>query len=125
MECTMLDHIGFNVSNFPASLRFYERALTPLGCTVLASGEQWAMIGKAGGSRLWIGAFGPAATPIHMAWVADSRDQVDAFHRTALAAGGRDNGAPGLRPNYAPDYYAAFVLDPDGHNIEAVTHALR
>src|SRR5690348_7481704 len=99
----MLDHIGFNVSNFPASFSFYEAALRPLGCTVLASGEEWAMIGKAGGSRLWIGAFGPAATSIHLAWEADSRDQVGAFYCAALAAGGRDNGAPGPRTNYAPD----------------------
>jgi len=118
----MLDHIGFNVSDFTASLRFYEAALKPLGYIVVASGEQWAMIGgKLGGSRLWIGKYGPVATPIHLAWAADSRDQVEAFFNAALAAGGRDNGGPGLRPNYSPTYYAAFVFDPDGNNVEAVT----
>ena len=119
----MLDHIGFSVSDFTASLRFYQAALRPLGYIVVGSGEGWAMIGgKLGGSRLWIGNYGPAATPIHLAWAADSRDQVHAFYHAALTAGGSDNGGPGLRPNYSATYYAAFVLDPDGHNVEAVTH---
>ena len=119
----MLDHIGFNVSDLAASVRFYRAALQPLGCAVLADGEGWAMIGRPGGSRLWIGVFGPAATPIHLAWAADRREQVHAFYEAALAAGGRDNGGPGLRTNYAPTYYAAFSFDPDGHNVEAVCHA--
>lgn len=119
----MIDHVGFNVSDFPASLSFYTAALKPLGYDVIGSGEGWAMIGKPGGSRLWIGQYGPAATPIHLAWAAELRDHVDAFHEAALTAGGRDNGAPGVRTNYAPNYYAAFVLDPDGHNVEAVCYA--
>ena len=90
---------------------------------MLAEGEGWAVIGCPGAGRLWIGAFGPAATPIHLASTAESRAQVDEFHRAALAAGGRDNGPPGPRPNYGQDYYAAFVFDPDGHNVEAVCHA--
>ncbi len=118
----MFDHIGFNVGDFDRSLAFYEAALAPLGLGVLSKGEGWAMVGGPDG-RLWIGAFGPAANPIHFAFRAATRAQVEAFHAAALAAGGRDNGGPGLRTEYAPDYYAAFVLDPDGHNVEAVTTA--
>jgi catechol 2,3-dioxygenase-like lactoylglutathione lyase family enzyme len=116
------DHIGYNVADFPRSVAFYTAALAPLGHAVLGSGEGWAMIGGPGG-KLWIGAFGPAPSGVHVAFAAESRAQVDAFHKAALAAGGRDNGAPGPRPNYGPTYYAAFVLDPDGHNIEAVCRA--
>ena len=119
----MYEHIGFNVADVATSKAFYLAALAPLGHTLLAEGEGWAMIGTWGKSRLWIGAFGPPATPIHIAWLAENREQVHAFHAAALAAGGRDNGGPGLRPNYAPDYYAAFAFDPDGHNVEAVTYA--
>ena len=116
----MLDHIGFNVDDVEKSKAFYSAALAPLGMTVLAEGEGWAMIGGPSG-RLWIGQLALAASPIHFAFRADSRAAVDAFHKAAMAAGGRNNGAPGLRPNYRPDYYAAFVYDPDGHNVEAVT----
>jgi catechol 2,3-dioxygenase-like lactoylglutathione lyase family enzyme len=89
---------------------------------VINQGEGWAMIGGPDG-RLWIGAFGPPATPIHVAFRAKSREAVGKFHKAGLDAGGKDNGAPGIREQYAPDYYAAFVFDPDGHNIEAVTTA--
>jgi catechol 2,3-dioxygenase-like lactoylglutathione lyase family enzyme len=116
----MFDHIGFNVAALDRSRAFYLAALAPLGHILLAEGEGWAMIGRPGDGRLRIGAFGPAATPIHIAWTAGSRAQVEQFHEAALAAGGRDNGGPGLRPAYGPTYYAAFVLDPDGHNVEAV-----
>lgn len=118
----MFDHVGFNVSDFARSFSFYKAALAPLGLGVLGEGEGWAMIGGADG-RLWIGAFGPVATPVHLAFRAADREAVQQFHAAALAAGGRDNGAPGPRPNYGPDYYAAFVFDPDGNNIEAVTFA--
>jgi catechol 2,3-dioxygenase-like lactoylglutathione lyase family enzyme len=118
----MFDHVGFNVADFARSLAFYEAALAPLGLRILAKGEAWAMLGGPDG-RLWIGAMGPAATPIHMAFRATDRAAVGAFHAAALAAGGQDNGGPGLRTQYSPDYYAAFVLDPDGHNIEAVTYS--
>ena len=118
----MFDHLGFNVSNFDRSLDFYRVALEPLGMAVLKQGEGWAMIGESDG-RLWIGAFGPPATPVHIAFRASSREAVRRFHEAGLAAGGKDNGGPGIREQYAPDYYAAFVLDPDGHNIEAVTTA--
>lgn len=118
----MFDHIGFNVADAARSKAFYLAALAPLGLGLLAEGEGWAVIGGPDG-RLWIGAFGPSATPIHVAFRAATRAQVDAFHAAALQAGGRDNGGPGLRPQYDPAYYAAFVIDPDGHNIEAVSHA--
>jgi catechol 2,3-dioxygenase-like lactoylglutathione lyase family enzyme len=118
----MFDHVGFNVAAVDKSRAFYLAALAPLGYHLMAEGEGWAMIGRPGAGRLWIGAFGPAATPIHLAWTAETRAQVDEFYAAALTSGGRDNGAPGLRPNYGPDYYAAFVLDPDGHNVEAVCH---
>ena len=85
-------------------------------------GEGWAIIGNPTG-RLWIGALGPAASPIHVAFRAERRGDVEAFYRAALAAGGRDNGGPGLRAHYTPTYYAAFVFDPYGHNVEAVTHS--
>lgn len=118
----MFDHVGFNVADFAKSFAFYKAALAPLGMDVLGEGEGWAMIGGPEG-RLWIGAFGAAATPVHLAFRAQTRAQVQAFYDAALAAGGRDNGGPGIREQYAPDYYAAFVLDPDGHNVEAVTNA--
>ncbi len=118
----MFDHIGFNVDDVAKSKAFYAAALAPLGMVILAEGEGWAMIGSAAG-RLWIGQLGLAASPIHFAFRAESRAAVQAFHQAALAAGGRDNGAPGLRPDYRPDYFAAFVYDPDGHNVEAVTFA--
>ena len=119
----MFDHIGYNVSDFPKSRAFYIAALAPLGIGILAEDEGWALLGGPDGGRLWIGAFGSAATPIHLAWAAQTRAQVEAFYAAALDAGGRDNGGPGLRANYGPDYYAAFVLDPDGHNVEVVCRA--
>jgi catechol 2,3-dioxygenase-like lactoylglutathione lyase family enzyme len=119
----MFDHIGFNVSDVKKSKAFYLAALSPLGHSLLGEGEKWAVIGSEDGARLWIGEAGTAASPIHIAWTADTRAGVDAFHAAALAAGGRDNGAPGLRAHYDPTYYAAFILDPDGHNVEAVCHA--
>ena len=117
----MFDHIGFNVDDVARSKAFYTAALAPLGMKVVREREGWAVIGGPSG-RLWIGALGVAASPIHMAFRADDRATVDAFYRAAIEAGGRDNGKPGLRPNYAPNYYAAFVYDPDGHNVEAVAY---
>jgi catechol 2,3-dioxygenase-like lactoylglutathione lyase family enzyme len=119
----MFDHIGYGIGDFARSRAFYVAALTPLGQVVVDEGATWAMIGTPGGALLWFGTDGKPTTPIHVAWTAQTRAQVDAFYAAALAAGGRDNGAPGLRPQYSATYYAAFVLDPDGHNIEAVCHA--
>lgn len=118
----MYDHVGFNVADFARSRAFYLASLGTLGHRILAEGAGWAMFGNDHGGRLWIGALGAAATPIHLAFSATGPEAVQAFHRAALAAGGRDNGAPGPRPHYGPGYYAAFAYDPDGHNVEAVCH---
>lgn len=118
----MLDHLGFGVSDVETSKRFFVAALAPLGVSIVMEIEQGVGLGKNGKPSLWLA---PADGPIgrmHVAFTAERRADVDAFHRAALAAGGKDNGAPGLRPNYNATYYAAFVIDPDGHNIEAVCH---
>jgi catechol 2,3-dioxygenase-like lactoylglutathione lyase family enzyme len=120
MEGAMsFDHIGFNVADFERSRLFYHSALAPLGLVVVAGGEGWAMIGEPGRGRLWFGAMGAVPGPIHLAFEARTREQVHQFYDAALEAGGRDNGPPGLR-EYGANYYAAFVIDPDGHNVEAV-----
>lgn len=119
----ILDHIGFAVADFARSRAFYVGALAPLGIGVIEEGEGWAMLGR-DGPELWFGALGEAPPgPFHIGFAAQSREQVRGFHAAALAAGGRDNGGPGLRPQYGSTYYAAFVIDPNGHNIEAVCHS--
>ena len=118
----ILDHIGFAVSDFARARAFYLVALAPLGIVAVDEGENWAMIGRDGEPRFWFGAIGTPPGSIHLAFSAADRAQVQAFHAAALAAGARDNGGPGLRPQYHPDYYGAFVIDPEGHNIEAVCH---
>jgi catechol 2,3-dioxygenase-like lactoylglutathione lyase family enzyme len=120
----MLDHVGFTVSDYARSKAFYSSALAPLGIVLLAEPvEGVAGFGEGDRAFFWIDAHGAAAQgPLHVAFTAQSRSTVDAFHTAAVAAGGTDNGAPGLRPIYHPDYYGAYVLDPDGHNIEAVCH---
>lgn len=118
----ILDHIGFNVSDFLASREFYLKALEPLGIGVVTEGDGWAMIGKDGKGQFWFGSFGSSPGSIHIAFAAQTREQVRQFYAAALAAGGQDNGAPGLREQYHPNYYAAFVIGPDGHNVEAVCH---
>lgn len=115
----IFDHIGLNVTDFARSREFYRRALEPLGIGALFGGENWAMLGANGKPQFWFGSGGPVPGPIHLAFKAETWEQVDQFYAAALAAGGRDNGPPGLR-EYGPDYYAAFVIDPDGHNVEAV-----
>ena len=117
----MFDHLGFSVADLQKSKRFYLAALAPLGQGLVAEGNGWAMIGNESG-RLWIGSHGLATSPFHIAIAANTRAQVRAFYNAAMSAGGRDNGAPGIRADYAPNYYAAFVLDPDGHNLEAVCY---
>ncbi|HEN4828411.1 VOC family protein [Klebsiella pneumoniae] len=113
----MFDHVKFGVSDYAASKAFFLQALAPLG--VMLVGAELAGSGDAS-LCLYQSAEKPA--PLHIAFRADSREQVDAFWQAALAAGGKDNGAPGLRLNYHASYYAAFVIAPDGHNIEAVCH---
>jgi catechol 2,3-dioxygenase-like lactoylglutathione lyase family enzyme len=119
----VLDHIGLEVSDYEASKAFYEQALAPLGIGLLMEFDGHGGFGEQGDRKpyFWIGTRGPAQTAVHVAFAADSRERVDAFHAAGVAAGGRDNGAPGLRA-YHPNYYGAFVLDPDGNNVEAVCH---
>jgi catechol 2,3-dioxygenase-like lactoylglutathione lyase family enzyme len=126
----MIDHIGLSVRDFAVSRAFYTAALAPLGFGVVMevteemTGGHGAHAGfGAGKPEFWIGSGGAPGGPVHVAFVAGSRAAVRAFHAAALAAGASDNGAPGLRPHYHPDYYGAFVLDPDGNNVEAVCHA--
>lgn len=122
----MIDHIGFPVSDYARAKAFYAKALAPLGYTLIMEEQQnendapAAGFGRDGKADFWIGGEGGLSKPLHVAIVADERAVVDAFHAAALAAGGIDNGAPGVRAHYHPNYYGAFVLDPDGHNIEAV-----
>ena len=126
----MLDHIGFSVSNMKISRIFYEKALKPLGITPLMevtpemTGTSDSHVGfGAGRPFFWIGTGGKVSVATHVAFATESRKVVDEFYAAAIAAGGRDNGKPGVRPHYHENYYGAFVLDPDGNNIEAVCHA--
>jgi catechol 2,3-dioxygenase-like lactoylglutathione lyase family enzyme len=122
----MIDHITFGVADFARSTAFYDQALAPLGISRLfdvpTEHTGGVEVTGYGDTRPWFWIAGADATrgKLHVAITAADRAAVDAFHAAALAAGGEDNGAPGLRPHYDPDYYGAFVLDPDGHNIEAV-----
>jgi catechol 2,3-dioxygenase-like lactoylglutathione lyase family enzyme len=123
----MLDHISLTASNLAASKAFYDAALAPLGIVVLWPQDPEAIAygyGEAGTQKpyFWLAEGGQVTGRLHVAFTAPSRAAVDAFYKAALAAGGRDNGPPGLRVQYQPDYYGAFVLDPDGWNIEAVCH---
>jgi catechol 2,3-dioxygenase-like lactoylglutathione lyase family enzyme len=122
----MIDHIGFAVSNMERSKPFYVAALKPLGIAVVmevtaeqTGADAHAGFGKDDKAFFWIGGGVKPKGGTHVAFTAPTRADVDTFYRAALAAGGRDNGSPGLRPHYHPDYYGAFVLDPDGNNIEA------
>ncbi len=125
MSTPMLDHVGIRVSDVTRSVAFYREALGTLGITVLMDFE-------VGGARVvgfgkdkpefWISSGRPLRGETHVAFKAESRSQVQAFHSVALSVGGRDNGPPGIRAHYHPNYYGAFVLDPDGNNIEAVCH---
>jgi len=125
----MIDHIGFPVADYQRAKAFYQRALEPLGYSLIMEvtqeerpGELAAGFGANGKPDFWIGGEGGLNRPMHVAILAKDRLTVAAFYRAALAAGARDNGAPGIRARYHANYYGAFVLDPDGHNIEAVCH---
>ena len=121
----MFDHVKFGVSDYAASKAFFLTALAPLGLAVVSEGEPAygvELCPKGGKVSLCLYQSAEKPAHLHLAFVAETRAQVDAFHRAGLAAGGKDNGAPGLRPNYHASYYAAFVICPDGHNIEVVCH---
>ena len=126
-EC-IIDHTSLSVADFEAMLAFYEKALAPIGITVIMrfGKDITGNVEVAGLGRekpfLWIADGGKTTPHIHLAIRADSRAEVDAFYQAAIAAGGKDNGGPGLRKHYHPNYYGAFVIDPEGHNLEAVCH---
>jgi catechol 2,3-dioxygenase-like lactoylglutathione lyase family enzyme len=126
----MIDHMGIGARDFAVSKRFYDAALAPLGIAPVmevtpeeSGGYHGIGYGARGKPFFWLSNGEPRGAGIHIAFAADDRKAVDVFYAAALANGGRDNGAPGLRPHYHPDYYGAFVLDPDGINVEAVCHA--
>ncbi|ATU92798.1 VOC family protein [Phyllobacterium zundukense] len=125
----MIDHTGVAVSNHQQSKKFYSETLAAIGYELIVEfpasvtgSEDVAGFGEGGKPDFWVVSGTPNKPPVHVAFRVTSRAAVDAFYKAALTAGGRDNGQPGLRPHYHTDYYAAFVLDPDGHNIEAVCH---
>jgi catechol 2,3-dioxygenase-like lactoylglutathione lyase family enzyme len=121
----MFDHVKFGVSDYAASKAFFLQALEPLGVAVVGEGvpTYGIELSSSGGNvSLCLFQTEDKPAPLHLAFTAEKRQQVDAFYRAALAAGGKDNGAPGLRPHYHANYYAAFIIAPDGHNIEAVCH---
>ncbi|RZU02547.1 VOC family protein [Rivibacter subsaxonicus] len=122
----MFDHVKFGVGSYAASKAFFLKALEPLGVAVVSEGAPTygvELVGPKSKASLCLYQTEEKPAHLHLAFAAESRQQVDAFYRAALAAGGKDNGAPGLRPHYHANYYAAFVIGPDGHNIEAVCHA--
>ncbi|MGX5722707.1 VOC family protein [Shinella zoogloeoides] len=120
----MFDHVKFGVSDYEASKAFFLKALAPLGVAVFSEGTPAYGVEMSSDGKVSLCLYRTEEKPahLHLAFVAERREQVDAFHRAALEAGGKDNGAPGLRPRYHANYYAAFVIGPDGHNIEAVCH---
>lgn len=126
----MLDHIGLTVADYGRSRAFFDAALKPLGVGVMmevtaeqTGGHAHCGYGADMKPYFWFGTGGPPTAGVHVAFAAKDRATVDAFYAAAMAAGGRDNGPPGIRAHYHPNYYGAFVLDPDGHNVEAVCHA--
>lgn len=119
----MFDHVVFSLSNYEEGKNFFLKALAPLGVETASEGPLGIEMCRPGSqSSLCIRLKQEKTAHLHLAFTAESREEVDAFYQAALAAGGKDNGAPGLRPQYHPNYYAAFVIGPDGHNIEAVCH---
>jgi catechol 2,3-dioxygenase-like lactoylglutathione lyase family enzyme len=125
MTKTIIDHVGIKVSDIARSFAFYREALGTLGIEVLADftvgGERHVGFGT-DKPDFWISSGRPLRGETHVAFTASSRSEVQAFHSVALSMGGRDNGSPGVRAHYHPDYYGAYVLDPDGNNVEAVCH---
>lgn len=118
----MFDHLGIGASNVETSTSFFLRALEPLGVGIAMKGPNGVGLGKNGKPSLWLHMSEGQPLPLHLAFSAGNRSEVDGFYRAAIDAGGQDNGPPGLRLHYHPNYYAAFVIAPDGHNVEVVCH---
>ena len=118
----MFDHVVFSTSDYEASKAFFLKALEPIGIAVLSEGPLGIELSSDGETSLCIRRIEEKPSHLHLAFRAENRKQVKDFHRAALEAGAKDNGAPGLRPNYSGNYYAAYVIGPDGHNIEMVCH---
>ena len=118
----MFDHIGFGVTNLAESKAFYLKALEPLGIKVAMDGPYGVGMGRDNKPSLWLSETTEPPAHLHLAFAAESRKQVDEFYKAAIASGGKDNGPPGLRPHYHANYYGAFVIGPDGHNVEVVCH---
>lgn len=118
----IIDHVGLAVSNLEQSKIFYSAALAPLGITLIVEVQGWAGFGKGGKPEFWFGEHSEPQKPMHIAFIAENREQVRQFYDAALQAGATDNGPPGIRAHYHPNYYGAFVIGPDGHNIETVCH---
>lgn len=118
----MFDHIGIGVTSLGECTTFYLKALQPLGVEVAMQGPYGVGLGRNKKPSLWLSEIKMQPSHIHLAFIAENRRQVDEFHVAAIAAGAKDNGPPGLRPHYHENYYAAFVIGPDGHNIEVVCH---
>ena len=119
----IIDHIGIAVSDYEKSKDFYSKALAPLEIELVAEVQGWAGFGKEGKPEFWFGLGKEAQNPMHIAFVANTREMVDMFYKAAIEAGAQDNGKPGIREIYHPNYYGGFVIDRDGHNIEAVCHS--
>lgn len=118
----LIDHIGIAISDLNQSKQFYSKTLAPLNIELIAEDQGWVGYGKGEAAAFWFGPDETIQSPMHIAFSAETRQQVDDFYEAAMAAGAKCNGKPGIRAMYHADYYGAFVIDPDGHNIEAVCH---
>jgi catechol 2,3-dioxygenase-like lactoylglutathione lyase family enzyme len=118
----IIDHIGIGISDYDRSKQFYSTVLAPLNIALVIEVQGWSGFGRNGKAEFWFGPDNKIQSPMHIAFLADSREEVVKFHEAAIATGAKDNGRPGIRELYHSNYYGAFVIDPDGYNIEAVCH---
>ena len=120
----IIDHIGITVSDINLSLKFFLKTLEPLNIELVAEDQGWVGFGRNGKAEFWFGLDENVTSPMHIAFNANNREQVNLFYAAAIEAGAKDNGRPGIRRKYHSNYYGAFVIGPDGHNIEAVCHSV-